>query len=154
MDSYNILCAEIDDAMKTLVEFITAETTVDELHDTFCIDYPIEMEGFFYAVSFEQVITTDDNGVEIADGVPLTFGTGPYGGSVSAMPNSKGSFGDYQRGPVTHQVRRFRVAFAAVDGKIRPFMSIEMPRFVNARWSHRFDVGFGALPGPVGVTIV
>jgi hypothetical protein len=112
------------------------------------------MEGFFYAVSFRQVITTDDKGVPIADGVPLTFGTGLYGDSVKAMPNTNGAFGDCWRGPVTHQVRRFRVAFAAVDGKIRPFMSIEMPTSVHVRWSHRYDIGFGALPCPAGVTIV
>jgi len=148
MNSHNILCAEIDDAIDTLKEFITPETTADELHEILCIDYPINMEGFFYAVSFRQVITTDDEGVSIADGVPLTFGEGP------AMPNTNGAFGDCWRGPVTHQVRRFRVAFAAVDGKIRPFMSIEMPTSVHVRWSHRYDIGFGALPSPAGVTIV
>jgi hypothetical protein len=153
MQSYNNICGEIDKAIVERTGFIAADTPVDELRDILCIkpllcELSIVEKDFFHAVVIEQVITTDDKGVEIASGVPLTFGD-----NTETVPNEEGAFGSHKLGPVTHQVRRVRMVFAAMDGEIRPFVHIEMPRSAFVHWSHRFNVGFGALSGPVGVTI-
>ena len=68
MDSYNVLCAEIDDAMKTLVEFITPEMTDGEVKTLLEIDYPIRLPGFRYAVTMHQVIA----GAQVAGYCQLT----------------------------------------------------------------------------------
>lgn len=66
MDS--VLCAEIDDAMKTLAGFITPEMTGGEVKTLLEIDYPIRLPGFRYAVTMHQVIA----GAQVAGYCQLT----------------------------------------------------------------------------------
>jgi hypothetical protein len=144
--NYNLICDNIEEKLRSLLPLITGDMSVDDVRPLLRgLDLPEMQSDFFCAFEITQVITRDDEGVKIAEGVPLTFGP-------MLTHNVAGAFGSL--GPVTHQVRRMRVIFATIDERMRTFIHAQLPSSVFARLSHCFEIGFGALPGPVGLTIV